>query len=115
MSELKNIKVTFRLTEDEKKYIDEVAESLKKKYNLSGKQSDAIRYLIGLHDPKKETEITNVAIELKRIGNNLNQLTKLVNEGRIIDCRKELGDIQKEIDKSWLCLKLEILKQNQVK
>lgn len=42
--------------------------------------------------------------ELKRIGNNLNQLTRNVNAGIITDCRHELQEIRAELvalRKSW--------------
>lgn len=40
---------------------------------------------------------SEVIVQLKRIGNNLNQLTRNVNAGRITDCRDELAGIRKEI------------------
>src|SRR5659263_704574 len=39
-------------------------------------------------------------VELKRIGNNLNQLTRSVNEGRA-NCSQELQDINKEMKEVW--------------
>ncbi len=45
-----------------------------------------------------------VVIELKRIGNNLNQLTYNVNAGLIEDCKPELQSIyseMQEVRKTW--------------
>jgi hypothetical protein len=45
-----------------------------------------------------------VVVELKRIGNNLNQLTFNANAGRITDCRPELQNIYaelREVRKIW--------------
>lgn len=50
-------------------------------------------------------------IELKRIGNNLNQLTRAVNEGRA-NCGEELQDINKEMKEVWQLLRLLIQRQN---
>ena len=49
-------------------------------------------------------------IELRRIGNNLNQLTRMCNEG-IITCL-ELENIKKQVNEIWQLLNLLI--QNQV-
>lgn len=35
--------------------------------------------------------------QLKRIGNNLNQIARQVNAGRITDCRRELSAIRQEL------------------
>ena len=48
-------------------------------------------------------------VELRRIGNNLNQLTRLCNEG-IITCL-ELANIKKQVNEIWQLLNL--LTQNQ--
>ena len=43
-------------------------------------------------------------IELKRIGNNLNQLTKSVHEGKA-NCSKELLEINEEMKEVWQLLR----------
>ncbi|EJO5349542.1 MobC family plasmid mobilization relaxosome protein [Clostridium botulinum] len=48
--------------------------------------------------------LKDLNIELKRIGNNLNQLTKLVHEGKA-DCSKELLEINKEMKDVWQLLR----------
>lgn len=40
------------------------------------------------------------SMELKKIGNNLNQLTILAHKGKV-DCRKEVEAIKKELDDVW--------------
>lgn len=45
-----------------------------------------------------------VVSELKRIGNNLNQLTYLANAGRIYDCARELQNLYtevREVRRAW--------------
>ena len=45
-----------------------------------------------------------VVVELKRLGNNLNQLTYLANAGRIYDCAQELQHIYaevREVRRAW--------------
>lgn len=42
--------------------------------------------------------------ELKRIGVNLNQLTKAVNYGQIYDCTKELNEMHEELREVWQSL-----------
>lgn len=46
-----------------------------------------------------------LVIELKRIGNNLNQLTKSVHEGKA-NCSRELDSINKELVDIWQSLRL---------
>ena len=59
---------------------------------------------------KRKITITNipdlydVKIELKRIGNNLNQLTRLCNEGKINAIGLE--DLKSEVSKIWQLLNL---------
>ena len=59
---------------------------------------------------KRKITITNIPdlydikIELKRIGNNLNQLTRLCNEGKINAIGLE--DLKSEVSKIWQLLNL---------
>ena len=48
--------------------------------------------------------LENIKIELKRIGNNLNQLTRLCNEGKINAI--VLEDLKSEVSKIWQLLNL---------
>lgn len=40
-----------------------------------------------------------LVLQIKRVGNNLNQLTRKVNAGQITDCRAELRAIRDELKK----------------
>lgn len=40
-----------------------------------------------------------LAAQIKRIGNNINQLTHRANAGQITDCRAELRQIRDELEK----------------
>lgn len=48
--------------------------------------------------------IRELTIELKRIGNNLNQLTKAVHEGKV-NCSKELNEVNEEMKEVWQLLR----------
>lgn len=48
--------------------------------------------------------IKELVIETKRIGVNLNQLTKLANQGKV-DCSSELEGINKELIETWQLLR----------
>ncbi|EJO5349534.1 plasmid mobilization relaxosome protein MobC [Clostridium botulinum] len=48
--------------------------------------------------------LKDLNIELKRIGNNLNQLTKSVHEGKA-NCSKELLEINEEMKEVWQLLR----------
>lgn len=54
-------------------------------------------------------DLPELVTELRRIGNNINQLTKLANS-RVITC-VELEGVKKEINKIWQSLNLLITKQ----
>ena len=45
------------------------------------------------------------ALELKRIGVNLNQLTKLANQTIVTDCNEELQTIHEEMRDVWYSLR----------
>ncbi len=45
-----------------------------------------------------------LTIELKRIGNNLNQLTRSVHEGKA-NCKQELSQINEEMKEVWQLLR----------
>lgn len=48
--------------------------------------------------------IKDLTMELKRIGNNLNQLTRAVHEGKA-NCSKELSEINEEMKEIWQSLR----------
>jgi hypothetical protein len=45
--------------------------------------------------------IRYLIIEIKRIGNNLNQITRSVNEGSLKILGDDLGDIKEDLKKVW--------------
>lgn len=99
----KTKRVNFRITEKELQKIKEKA----KKSNM-----DLTKYLTMCALNKDIVVIENLKefqVELRRIGNNLNQLTRLCNEG-IITCL-ELENIKKQVNEIWQLLNL--LTQNQ--
>ena len=99
----KNKRVNFRITEKELQKIKEKA----KKSNMN-----LTKYLTVCALNKNILVVENLKefqLELRRIGNNLNQLTRLCNEG-IITCL-ELENIKKQVNEIWQLLNLLI--QNQ--
>ena len=92
----KSIIIPFRVTPEEKALLEE------KSYGHYRLMSDYIRDCVF----KKEIIIINgldeFADELRRIGNNLNQLTRAVNSGyaQVID----LDETRKEVKKLWQSL-----------
>lgn len=94
----------MRLTPDEKTKI--VNNSVKAKMTIS-------EYLIttGLNKEIVVIEdLDKVVTQLRKIGNNINQLTKLANS-RIITC-VELEGVKKELETIWQSLNLLITKSD---
>lgn len=93
--------VMFRLSEEE-------AEKLQKKVEQSGmSQQDYILKAV-LDKPITNTDgIKELVPELKRQGNNLNQIAKKLNEGGYIDyiSQYELPKVLKEMREIWQQLK----------
>jgi hypothetical protein len=87
-------------------------ERIKKKVAASGlTQQDFLLRAI-LNKPIINTEgLREFSTQLKGIGNNLNQLTRLVNAGFPIS-NSELAAIREELNKQWQLLKQFIPKQN---
>lgn len=94
----------FRVNENEKEQILKKIDKSKlnqNEYLLKCALDKDIHVIDGLHE---------MTIELKRIGNNLNQLTRSVNEGQA-NCSKELEAIKEELSETWQLLRLLIQKQ----
>lgn len=92
--------VMFRLSEEE-------AEKLQKKVEQSGmSQQDYILKAV-LDKPITNTDgIKELVPELKRQGNNLNQIAKSLNEGGYVDyALYELPKVLKEMREIWQQLK----------
>ncbi len=85
--------------------------SLKKKSKqLSITQTEFIERFISNGQIIVISDLVEMQRQLRYIGNNLNQLTKLCHEGRI-QCLN-LAETKKEVGKIWQLLNLLIQKQN---
>ena len=90
--------IVIRATEKEFKRIKNKVEKSKltqNKYLLQSALDKEIKVVEGIKD---------LTIETKRIGVNLNQLTKLANQGKV-DCSSELEEINKELIEVWQSLR----------
>ena len=54
--------------------------------------------------------LEEIIMQLRKIGNNINQLTKLCNQGRLTNI--DLEDVKKEMNSIWQLLNLLIQNQN---
>ena len=99
----KNKKINIRLTEKEKSIIELKAKKLNMtltKFIVSSCLKDKIVIINGLD---------KVDSELRRIGNNINQLTRLANE-KIITVI-DLKELRMEVNNIWQLLKQLVQKQ----
>lgn len=93
----KNQKINIRVTENEKKKIEEKAKRCNmtiSKFIISSCLKDKIIIINGLD---------RVDAQLRKIGNNLNQLTKLSNE-RIVNV-VDLNALRMEVNNIWQLLR----------
>lgn len=100
----RDIQIKFRVSEEE-------AEQLRKKVEQSGKSMQ--EYLLGcaLNKPITNTDgIKELYPEIKRIGNNLNQIAKALN-GSTYYSYSLITQNQKELEKIWQLLKQYLQKQ----
>ena len=99
----KDKKINIRLTEKEKSIIEVKAKKLNMtitKFIISSCLKDKIVIINGLD---------NIDTELRRIGNNINQLTRLANE-KIITVI-DLKELRMEVNNIWQLLKQLVQKQ----
>lgn len=99
----KDKKINIRLTEKEKSIIEAKAKKLNMtitKFIISSCLKDKIVIVNGLD---------KVGTELRRIGNNINQLTRLANE-KIITVI-DLKELRMEVNNIWQLLKQLVQKQ----
>lgn len=99
----KDKRINIRLTEKEKKLIESKAKKCNMtvtKYIINSCLKDKIIIVDGLD---------KIDTELRRIGNNINQLTRLSNE-RIIKT-VELKELRLEVNNIWQLLKQLVQKQ----
>jgi len=96
--------IVIRATEEEFNQIKKKVEKSKltqNKYLLQSALDKDIIVIEGLRD---------LVIETKRIGVNLNQLTKLAHQEKV-NCKEELEGINKELVEVWQLLRQLIQKQ----
>ena len=99
----KDKKINIRLTEKEKSIIESKSKKLNMtitKFIISSCLKDKIVIINGLD---------NIDTELRRIGNNINQLTRLANE-KIITVI-DLKELRMEVNNIWQLLKQLVQKQ----
>lgn len=87
--------ILIRATEEEYKSIEEkrIKSKLSKNdYMLHSALNKKIVVVEGVRD---------ITLELKKVGNNLNQITKAMHEGKIQDCSHQLDKIDKELKDLW--------------
>ena len=90
--------IVIRATDKEFEQIKKKVEKSKltqNKYLLQSALDKEINVVEGIKD---------LVLETKRIGINLNQLTKLANQGKV-DCSDELEDINGELVEVWQSLR----------
>lgn len=100
----RNKQIVIRATEDEFAQIKckvNKSKLTQNKYLLQSALNKDITVIDGLKE---------LTLETKRIGVNLNQLTKLANQGKV-NCSDELKEINRELMKVWQLLRQLIQKQ----
>jgi hypothetical protein len=84
-------------------WLDE-KESIKLKDKVSKTNYNQSEYIRSCILNKKITTVPGIrdlVIEIKRIGNNLNQITRLANEGSLKILGNDLADIKEDLKKVW--------------
>lgn len=95
---IRNKQIVIRMSEEE-------YQKIKKKVNQS--ELTQQEYLIRACNNKKIIVIDGIrelTVELKRIGNNLNQIARACNEGRT-NCKSELSQIERGLADVWQLLR----------
>lgn len=95
----RKVQLNVRMTEEE-------AERLRKKVEQSGltQRKYILKCILG-KDVRNTDGIKAVLPELKRQGNNLNQIARKLNEQEYVDYRQELPNTMKEVREVWQSLK----------
>lgn len=94
--ENKNCIISFRVTPEEKKWIED------RSYGHYQLISDFVRDCVFKKEVIFIEGAEDVAAELRRIGNNINQLTRAVNAGFVSQIN--LTETRKELEKIWQSL-----------
>ena len=101
----RNVQINIRISEAE-------AEQLRKKVEQSGMSQQEYILSCVLNKPITNTDgIKELIPELKRVGNNLNQIAKKLNENGYVDYKQELPNTMKEVREVWQLLKQYLQKQ----
>lgn len=90
--------IVIRATDKEFEQIKKKVEKSKMTQNKFLLKSALDKEIIVIEDLKE------LVLETKRIGVNLNQLTKLANQGKV-NCSKELEEINRELVEVWQLLR----------
>ena len=91
---------------------EEELEQIKKKVKQSGKSQQ--QYIIEALTQKQvinTDKIEELYPELKRQGNNLNQIARKLHERGYVDYRQELPNTMKEVRETWQLLRQYLPKQ----
>lgn len=94
--ENKNCIISFRVTAEEKKWIED------RSYGHYQLISDFVRDCVFKKEMIIITGANDVETELRRIGNNVNQLARAVNAGFVSQIN--LTETRKELEKIWQSL-----------
>lgn len=101
---IKNKKYSFRVTDDEYEKIEKKIKQSKLSITEFMTKAALNQKIVVIDDLKE------LVLEVNRIGVNLNQLTKLANQGKI-DAGDELATINEEMVEVWQLLRQLIRKQ----
>ena len=93
--EKKEVKITFRVSSDEMERIEKKIEKSKLSRSEYLRKATLDKKIVVVE------VLTEYSTELRRIGNNINQLTKAVNTGFVEDTGGKLDEIQKELREIW--------------
>ena len=105
MNKTRPKQLSFRVNEEE-------YQQLQEKVFQSGKNQQEYILSCVLEKQIVNTDgIKELIPELKRIGNNLNQIAKKLNENGYVDYKQELPNTMKEVREVWQLLKQYLQKQ----
>ena len=105
MNKTRPKQLSFRVSEEE-------YQQLQEKISESGKNQQEYILSCVLEKQIVNTDgIKELIPELKRIGNNLNQIAKKLNENGYVDYKQELPNTMKEVREVWQLLKQYLQKQ----
>jgi len=92
-------KITFRVTKEELEKIE--GKIIKSKLA----RSDYLRHSVLDKKIVVVEGLVEYSTELRRIGNNIKQLTKAFHEGQEVKTAEKLEEIQKELREAWQLLR----------